>query len=97
MPHTPGPWRVVPPVGGEPAEILACPPGDDEGTLVASMETVNAADARLVAAAPDLLAAALAAREIVLRVCAEDSWPAADRARDLLDAAIRQAKEGARP
>lgn len=62
MPHTPSPWQVIPTSSGDwQADILACPPTDPEGTLVASVycvgDTEGAANARLISYAPDLLAA----------------------------------------
>jgi hypothetical protein len=53
--HTPGPWNsvVVDTIGGDPAlwHIRDLTRG-----VVAAVESVNEADARLIAAAPDLLA-----------------------------------------
>lgn len=51
--HTPGPWTIIPPNGpqGPFHGILS-----SEGWIVAT-QVVGAANARLIAAAPDLLAA----------------------------------------
>jgi hypothetical protein len=55
---TPGPWNVVPGAAGS-FDVLAAFPDDGEGTLVAATYIANEeqANARLIAAAPDLLAA----------------------------------------
>lgn len=69
--HTPGPWRVLPGSAGS-WEIMAFPPGDPEGTLVAVtfITGKELANARLIAAAPGLLAALRDAAEF-LDSCAE--------------------------
>jgi hypothetical protein len=52
--HTPGPWKVVPPAHGHPTEYL-CVELDAE-QMYGTVEMLPA-DARLIAAAPDLLEA----------------------------------------
>ena len=51
--HTPGPWKVIPPGHGHPTEYQCVQFGADE--MYTSLEMLPA-DARLCAAAPDLLA-----------------------------------------
>ena len=59
MPHTPGPWEVVPEDRAESRWVI----GDEEGGSIASCEPCGPwitpaqadANARLIAAAPDLL------------------------------------------
>ena len=62
--HTPGPWRVVPPEPQETVQELAVKKGDyfiaTVHDLVAPLHQNNA---RLIAAAPDLLAALMHSRE----------------------------------
>lgn len=52
--HTPGPWKVIPPGHGHHTEYLCVQYGADE--MYTSLEMLPA-DARLCAAAPDLLEA----------------------------------------
>jgi hypothetical protein len=52
--HTPGPWKVIPPGHGHATEYLCVQFGADE--TYTSLE-LKPADARLCAAAPELLAA----------------------------------------
>lgn len=56
MRHTPGPWtvKVIDTISDEPAYWHIT---DTHGGVVGDVQSVNAADARLIAAAPDLLAA----------------------------------------
>lgn len=68
--HTPGEWEVATAiVGGRVMEHFIRRPGDD--TAIASdiidpeTDQPSAANARLIAAAPDLLAAAVSAEEIL--------------------------------
>jgi hypothetical protein len=54
--HTPAPWRAIPAAPPhEIADIMAQPPDDDEGVIVATVYHTGAcglADAALIAAAP---------------------------------------------
>lgn len=94
--HTPGPWRVIlwsvaETSGCEAvAEILACPPGDEEGTLVAGVYVAGPdegeANASLIAAAPDLLAAV----KLLLALPGISSFAA-----NLDSAAVKQAEAAA--
>lgn len=85
MPHTPGPWEVA---AGDNYRIEAAAipetyphhfPGDDLGRMVAMVGNrqpdFGAADAALIAAAPDLLAALQAVVAISDRK--HDAWDAA--------------------
>jgi len=63
MSHTPGPWRFQQD-GGEPywSVDMPRPDGEEYGSANAMVYT-NEADARLIAAAPDLLAALIRMRD----------------------------------
>lgn len=88
-PHTPGPWeaeRYTDAAGAMPAmyrvnflDVDGC-----HGTLTDRLED---ADARLIAAAPDLLAALLKVREFVAL------YPLAHREREIVEAAIARATD----
>ena len=56
MTHTKGPWHttVIDTINGAPAMWAIC---DIQKGFIATVDSVNEADARLIAAAPDLLAA----------------------------------------
>lgn len=56
MQHTPGPWtvKVIDTISDEPAYWQIT---DTHGGVVGDVQSVNAADARLIAAAPELLEA----------------------------------------
>lgn len=58
-PHTPGPWRIFAPFGLERAEIVTDRATADETESIISFdgEENTEANARLIAAAPDLLEA----------------------------------------
>lgn len=97
MPHTPGPWVVV---AGDnyrieseaiPDEYPHLFPGDDLGRMVAMVGNrqpdFGAADAALIAAAPDLLDAAERALSYLLKGTA--GWGVA---KDILNAAIHKAR-----
>lgn len=60
MSHTPGPWRLVEISGPQPSNGAIVQRGDVQGVQIAPL-----ADARLIAAAPDLLAVAESVAEIV--------------------------------
>lgn len=69
MSHTPGPWITM--FGGEPQQIGTHP---NSGQIIAVADNVkNYADAKLIAAAPDLLEAMKAAIDLV-RQCEEDTF-----------------------
>lgn len=68
MAHTPGPWTIIPTQDGESDHIL----GDNGDSIVCTTHhpsmgrsIVNTADAYLIAAAPDLLAACEAALSLM--------------------------------
>lgn len=100
MRSTPGPWHVIPANPGEPdSDVLACHPGDEEGRIVATVsntaDTEGEANARLISASPDLLAACQRLDE--LDCCDGYSFPEADwpklwEALSLARAAIAKAK-----
>lgn len=63
MSHTPGPWRLVPPPtadNGNPWRVAGC-----DHTIAIIPNRPREADARLIAAAPDMLAALKIARQYV--------------------------------
>jgi hypothetical protein len=70
--HTPGPWEVVPEDRAESRWVI----GDEEGGSIASCEPAGPwitlaqadANARLISAAPELLAALKIAREYVAKM-----------------------------
>ncbi len=90
--HTPGPWTVRGPIPGpERWKII-----DDSGNVPSIATCLDAhgrgaANARLIAAAPDLLKALQALwdepHEILHQLLNEDDW-------DLVDAAIKKATGG---
>jgi hypothetical protein len=69
--HTPGPWQADEGAGNRnadgshPWEVCACagPPFGDDTEIIVLAERVTEANARLIAAAPELLAACRAALE----------------------------------
>jgi len=88
--HTPGPWRASPqPIMG--SYCVTRWPDSDEYLNVAEVDRIE--DARLIAAAPDLLAALQAARPIVEKWCHTQGDNAAFFADVLgpIDAAIAKA------
>lgn len=100
--HTPGPWRAVPGSGGS-LDVLACPPGDAEGTLIAETYICDRekANANLIAAAPDLLAACKAMYAELRReyghCVANGYWPDMKPKLEAWAAAIAKAEGGAAP
>jgi hypothetical protein len=82
--HTSGPWHYA------PGELIYGPDGESVAScrFVTNYKETNVANMRLVAAAPDLLAAAIAALTIVNR-----EQPDGSIAADLLKA-IRKAEKG---
>ena len=82
--HTNGPWHYA------PGELIYGPNGESVAScrFVTNFKEINVANMRLVAAAPDLLAAAIAALTIVNR-----EQPDGSIAADLLKA-IRKATKG---
>ena len=73
--HTPGPWAIEPDALGESSIVT------DNGGTIADVYGRNPANARLIAAAPDLLAALQAVA---------DYWAGGDVPADI-DAAMRAA------
>lgn len=60
--HTPGAWCITERDGptivmGEDGDRQVCSTGDDQDNLIEEIAAINAANARLIAAAPDLLEA----------------------------------------
>lgn len=94
--HTPGPWRVVPGSSGS-LDVLACPPGDEEGTLIAETYICDRekANAQLIAAAPELLVLCKEAERLMPYIPADNfDGHAADFFRRLAEA-IKKAEGGA--
>lgn len=93
--HTPGPWAVGPAFDndGEPEIIIEhhTPAGNLVVAVALAGLRGQEANARLIAAAPDLLAVVIHARNVL----PNEHW--ADDTRRMLDAAIARAthKEGA--
>ena len=86
--HTPGPWRAAPQPGqtvGVHTFTHCVMAGDD-----ALADTLTEADAHLIAAAPDLLAACKAVRDLVEfhDVPRAEIW-------QIIDAAVAKAEGGA--
>ncbi len=97
MSFTPGPWRVAPyrtiNSGNQP---ILCDDAETPVVASASKRKGCASNARLIAAAPDLLAAAELAL-IELNFCVEVAGRRGglyEKARDALQAAIAQARDG---
>ena len=91
--HTPGPWTIA---DGESRRVYLINHGRDAVGETVYTETRNPADARLIAAAPDLLAALKGIlREHDALQMAEgrtgDRWPAATRARAAITKATGEA------
>ena len=86
MRHTPGPWtvKIIDTISDEPAywQII-----DTHGGVVGDVQSVNAADARLIAAAPDLLAALQA----LTAVCENEGFPYLDNILRMSRSAIARA------
>lgn len=93
--HTPGPWEIVPfaktnvrQVGGDRG-VASC--GGYATTMRGDVAAENEANARLIAAAPDLLAAC----KLALFQTDEPYAPHnVDNARKLLEAAVAKAEGG---
>ena len=91
--HTPGPWTIA---NGEDRRVYLINHGRDAVGETVYTDTRNPADARLIAAAPDLLAALKGIlREHDALQMAEgrtgDRWPAATRARAAIAKATGEA------
>ena len=91
--HTPGPWQIA---DGESRRAYLINHGRDAVGETVYTDTRNPADARLIAAAPDLLAALKGIlREHDALQMAEgrtgDRWPAATRARAAITKATGEA------
>ena len=95
--HTPGPWRYAHD-GGTTAYIV-----ESDGTSVAKLSvTENStahsgleANARLMAAAPDLLEALQYCRQKIAYMTTHGEWHSPGRAIEIADAAITRATGGA--
>ncbi len=89
MPHTPGPWTITPPSGiGLHDVLFGSVTANDGAALIiphAGRGEIATANAHLIAAAPDLLAAGIA-------VLDAGDWNADVAARKTLRLAIAKAK-----
>jgi hypothetical protein len=88
--HTPGPWRVaLPPNDRIQSRIIY----SAAGSVARAYNNTKAAqaNARLIAAAPELLAALQEARELVRLLASRYSHGPAEVAVDRIDAAIAKA------
>jgi hypothetical protein len=97
---TPGPWRIhatpASPIRNQP-DHLAVIAGDDHrvAPCVCFINGTNPdadGNARLVAAAPDLLNAVMAAERALSEACAELRLEGCDRAHDRVAALMRQVR-----
>lgn len=105
--HTPGPWlvemmdRETVRVRGPDAEHVAIVPADDteerHGRIYEFVSRTGRANAALIAAAPEMLAALKATRELVEMACAHvsfapggENW--AERRLEMMEAAITKAE-----
>lgn len=87
--HTPGPWEYIP--GEEPAFLPRVQRGIEGEFVVMGLSRYREeADARLIAAAPDLLEA-LQDALCALECCGKD-YPAASKARAAIAKATGEAK-----
>lgn len=68
--HTPGPWSIVRNAGSVSKSVVS------GRTRVALIRNEDSADARLIAAAPELLSATKSAREVVYEVARNAKDPA---------------------
>jgi len=89
--HTPGPWRLERTTGGHPA-VIGSAPLHPRGGLVAELVAVGQSDARLIAAAPDLLAALREVAEATSGTSADALGQLVDLMRDTARAAIAKAE-----
>jgi hypothetical protein len=100
MTFTPGPWKAVPDSGSESFAFEIATERMEGVALIYAYDTPSEANARLIAAAPELLEAlrqALAVVDAVADGRAEDVVELAKRiASDVVDAAIAKA-EGRSP
>lgn len=85
--HTPGPW-VIKPAASTKVYLIDSPKGNAIGEIVYA-DTRNPADARLVAAAPELLAALEA---IVKSLADQDDEGLIEHAQQMIDARAAIAK-----
>ena len=89
--HTPGPWQIA---DGESRRVYLINHGRDAVGETVYTETRNPADARLIAAAPDLLEALLMAKKAISRFDnghAFDAHGIDSEAQRQVDAAIAKA------
>ena len=94
MTHTPGPWKVQKTRSNRPITMIMTV--DKQGAVICDMNKIGGndidADARLIAAAPDLLAAC----KLALEYTGWHYHAGAQEAHDALKAAIAKA-EGTQP
>jgi hypothetical protein len=83
--HTPGPWKTVKPMHGHKTKYLCVQVGEDEAYSTLEMLP---ADAKLVAAAPDLLEALQLAKATIERLNRHNS---ANGTLDVIRAALSKA------
>jgi len=90
--HTPGPWRYFKEGNGTRFHVTARPVGTPGNHFddFATVDIEHEADARLIAAAPDLLAAC----EAALLFFRREALPTWQQAQAILAAAIAKAKGG---
>lgn len=87
--HTPGPWRVIPPYSGGHYAVQR---GREGGFIVKGLGADRGeADARLIAAAPELLAALTMIYEIT-QTPSSDDWQSLQNIAATAATAIRKAE-----
>ena len=89
-PWTPGPWSAGQEANvGEDGAWWVLNDDEEHGQLIARLTDRNAfANARLIAAAPELVAALEEAREFIARVETELGWVSAEQAGQRIDALL---------
>jgi hypothetical protein len=70
--HTPGPWAFMTDSTGEYLAVYARPQGGTK--VICPVKITDESDAMLIAAAPDLLAALLAARRLFAEALPRFDW-----------------------
>lgn len=98
MSHTPGPWSVATPTYGANGVLYILAPQQSENewprevaVLYSGGEDEQDANARLIAAAPELLAALRIARETIAMACGTTA-PFVKQAFAIIDPAIAKAE-----
>ena len=91
--HTPGPWYWADNVPEAPPTYCAIV--DSAGFTIADPSPMSEADARLISAAPDLLAAVKALDDVFSHYCDGDPSPEEWAALKAARAAVRKATGGA--